>query len=79
MKKIFGFIVSLYFFSSAFSQKITAEEYIKTYKDNAIREMKRMGVPAAINLAQGLLETENGNTELWRKSNKHLGIKCKRS
>ena len=79
MKKIFGFIVSLYFFSSAFSQKITAEEYIKTYKDNAIREMKRMGVPAAITLAQGLLETENGNSELLRKSNNHFGIKCKSS
>ena len=79
MKKIFGFIVSLYFFSSVFSQKISAEQYIKTYKDNAIREMKRMGVPAAITLAQGLLETENGNSDLLRKSNNHFGIKCKSS
>jgi flagellum-specific peptidoglycan hydrolase FlgJ len=79
MKKFFGFIVSLYFFSPAFSQKITAEQYIKTYKENAIREMKRMGVPAAITLAQGLLETENGNSELLKKSNNHFGIKCKSS
>ena len=79
MKKIFGFIVSLYFFAPAFSQKITAEEYIRTYKDNAIREMKRMGVPAAITLAQGLLETENGNSDLLKKSNNHFGIKCKSS
>ena len=79
MKKVFGFIVSLYFFSSAFSQKITAEQYIKTYKENAIREMKRMGVPAAITLAQGLLETENGNSDLLKKSNNHFGIKCKSS
>ena len=79
MKKIFGFIISLYFFSPAFSQKITAEEYIRTYKDNAIREMKRMGVPAAITLAQGLLETENGNSDLLKKSNNHFGIKCKSS
>ena len=79
MKKNFVFVVSLYFFSSAFSQKITAEQYIKTYKDNAIREMKRMGVPAAITLAQGLLETENGNSDLLRKSNNHFGIKCKSS
>ncbi|HEY8689000.1 MAG TPA: glucosaminidase domain-containing protein [Chitinophagaceae bacterium] len=79
MKKIFGFIISLYFFSPAFSQKITAEEYIRIYKDNAIREMKRMGVPAAITLAQGLLETENGNSDLLKKSNNHFGIKCKSS
>jgi len=39
--------------------------------------MKRMGIPAAITLAQGLLETENGNSELVQKSNNHFGIKCK--
>src|SRR5579862_7880419 len=47
------------------------------YKDIAIREMKRMGVPAAITLAQGLLETVNGNSDLVKKSNNHFGIKCK--
>jgi LysM repeat protein len=41
--------------------------------------MKRMGVPAAITLAQGLLETENGNSPLLQKSNNHFGIKCKSS
>jgi LysM repeat protein len=49
------------------------------YKDLAIREMKRMGVPAAITLAQGILETESGNSELLKKSNNHFGIKCKSS
>ncbi|MEJ7589428.1 MAG: glucosaminidase domain-containing protein, partial [Ferruginibacter sp.] len=49
------------------------------YKDIAIREMKRMGIPAAISLAQGLLETENGNSDLVKKSNNHFGIKCKSS
>lgn len=39
--------------------------------------MKRTGVPAAVTLAQGLLETENGNSELVKKSNNHFGIKCK--
>ena len=41
--------------------------------------MKRMGVPAAISLAQGLLETESGNSDLVKKSNNHFGIKCKSS
>ncbi len=65
------------FFVSAFGQKQTTREYIEKYKDFAIREMVRSGVPASITLAQGVLETESGNSELVRKSNNHFGIKCK--
>ena len=61
------------------AQTLTPEQYITQYKEIAIREMKRMGVPAAITLAQGLLETESGNSDLVRKSNNHFGIKCKTS
>ncbi|MEP7254343.1 MAG: glucosaminidase domain-containing protein [Ferruginibacter sp.] len=74
--------ISILFFSISFcagAQKVSVEEYIEQYKDIAIREMKRMGVPAAITLAQGILETENGNSELVKKSNNHFGIKCKDS
>lgn len=60
-----------------FAQDLTPVEYIEKYKDLAIREMKRMGVPAAITLAQGILESESGNSELVKKSNNHFGIKCK--
>ncbi len=77
MKKSILSIVATYFFSICFSQKISKEQYIQTYKDFAIREMKRMGVPAAITLAQGILETESGNSDLVKKSNNHFGIKCK--
>ena len=56
---------------------MTPQQYIQQYKDLAISEMKRMGVPAAITLAQGLLETENGNSDLLKASNNHFGIKCK--
>ena len=59
------------------AQNMTAQEYVQKYKDLAIEEMKRSGVPAAITLAQGLLETENGNSDLLLKSNNHFGIKCK--
>jgi LysM repeat protein len=68
-------ILYLPFFGNA--QRISPEEYIAQYKDIAIREMKRMGIPASITLAQGLLETESGNSELVKKSNNHFGIKCK--
>ncbi len=51
--------------------------YINTYKEIAISEMQRTGVPAAITLAQGIHETQAGTSELVRKSNNHFGIKCK--
>jgi LysM repeat protein len=63
--------------NTIFAQRTTPEMYIDTYKDAAIAEMKRSGVPASITLAQGILETEAGNSELVKKSNNHFGIKCK--
>ncbi|HEY4205641.1 MAG TPA: glucosaminidase domain-containing protein [Puia sp.] len=51
--------------------------YINTYKALAITEMQRTGVPAAITLAQGIHESEAGNSDLVKRSNNHFGIKCK--
>ncbi len=59
------------------AQNISVQQYINTYKDIAISEMKRVGIPASITLAQGLLETESGNSDLVKRSNNHFGIKCK--
>jgi len=53
------------------------EKYIATYKDLAIAEMQRTGVPASIKLAQGIHETMAGTSVLVNKSNNHFGIKCK--
>jgi LysM repeat protein len=69
--------VALLLFTAASAQTITIEEYVNTYKEIAIKEMIRTGVPASITLAQGIVETENGNSKLVRKSNNHFGIKCK--
>ncbi len=55
---------------------ITKEDYINKYKEIAVKEMKRSGIPASITLAQGMLESENGNSSLAYKSNNHFGIKC---
>src|SRR5215204_877185 len=52
-------------------------EYVSKFKDIAIEEMRRTGVPAAITLAQGIHETSAGQSELVIKSNNHFGIKCK--
>lgn len=78
MKQLIGIVLLLASLPTV-AQQISPEEYINTYKDIAIREMKRMGVPAAITLAQGILETESGNSVLVKKSNNHFGIKCKSS
>ncbi|NIG53278.1 glucosaminidase domain-containing protein [Chitinophaga sp. Cy-1792] len=59
------------------AQKITTQQYIETYKQLAIDEQRRTGVPAAITLAQGVVETQSGNGALCQQSNNHFGIKCK--
>ncbi len=56
---------------------LAVQEYIRSYAPLAIREMKRTGVPASITLAQGILETEAGKSDLVIRSNNHFGIKCK--
>lgn len=76
MQRVFV-IFFLLLFSNTQAQRMSVKEYINTYKDLAIKEMKRMGVPAAITLAQGILETESGNSDLVKRSNNHFGIKCK--
>ena len=53
------------------------EAYIDMYRPLAIEEMQRTGVPAAIKIAQGILETDAGKSLLVRNSNNHFGIKCK--
>ncbi len=62
----------------AFAQSPAAiRQYVATYKDAAIQEMKRSGVPASITLAQGIHETVAGTSDLVLASNNHFGIKCK--
>jgi hypothetical protein len=52
-------------------------QYISTYKEAAIAEMQRTGIPASITLAQGIHESMAGTSDLVRSSNNHFGIKCK--
>lgn len=56
--------------------KLTREEYIEKYKNDAIKDMHQTGVPASITLAQALLESDNGNSPLAVEANNHFGIKC---
>lgn len=50
--------------------------YIQKYYPLAQKEMLRTGIPASIKLAQAILESNAGRSELARKSNNHFSIKC---
>ena len=60
-------------------ERQTREEYVEKYKAIAIAHMERYGIPASITMAQGILESDSGNSYLSRTSNNHFGIKCKKS
>ena len=51
-------------------------KYIEKYKNIAMESMRKYKIPASITLAQGILESSSGNSQLTRKSNNHFGIKC---
>ncbi|MDR1729750.1 MAG: glucosaminidase domain-containing protein [Prevotellaceae bacterium] len=51
-------------------------DYIEKYSEIAVGKMKQHGIPASITLAQGILESGAGNSELAQISNNHFGIKC---
>lgn len=56
--------------------ELSVDEYISKFKDIAIQEMERSGIPASITLAQGIHESAYGNSQLAKSANNHFGIKC---
>ena len=73
------FLTIVFFFAVGVqAQKRNARyiEYINKYSDLAVEQMKLHKIPASITLAQGLLESGAGYSQLARKSNNHFGIKC---
>ncbi len=79
MKKYISLLVTLFFVLNLFAAKQNQAylDYIEKYKDIAIREMNNYNIPASITLAQGLLESGAGNSDLAKRSNNHFGIKCR--
>lgn len=69
------FLISFLLISQAGTAQLT-EKYIDQFASLAKEQMKKYGVPASITLAQGILESGNGNSELAKKANNHFGIKC---
>ena len=83
MKIKFILLTTCYFLLAAVSanaQRLDTANiisYIKQYKDIAIEEMNRSGIPASITLAQGIHESSYGTSYLSKNTNNHFGIKCK--
>lgn len=68
----------LSFTISHYHEANPAINYIDTYKDLAVVEMYRSGIPASIILAQGMHESNLGDSDLATIANNHFGIKCKK-
>ena len=62
--------------ATSVSQNTLTNDYVSIYKDLAISEMRRTGVPASITLAQGIIESNYGRSTLATRANNHFGIKC---
>jgi LysM repeat protein len=77
-KTLFSILGILASFKSAAQDEAAIRDYIFKYKDLAIAEMQRTGIPASIKLAQGIHETSAGTSVLVLKSNNHFGLKCKK-
>ncbi len=77
MKSVFSLVFLVGFLTVFGQERTTRDQYIKQYQNLAIREMHRAGVPASITMAQGILESSDGNSRLARLANNHFGIKCK--
>ncbi len=59
-----------------FAEEISRQEYIEMWREEAVYQMAAHGVPASITLAQGILESRDGNSRLAKEGNNHFGIKC---
>ena len=75
-KNFFTVLLFLFAAIQVSAQQLTREQYIYKYKDIAIQQMKKYKIPASITLAQGCLESGDGNSALARRANNHFGIKC---
>lgn len=75
-------LIVLFFLShlSGTSQRVNPniayQQYIEKYREIAVKKMQEYGIPASITLAQGLLESGSGKSDLAVNANNHFGIKC---
>lgn len=75
---LFFFLCLMYTMPSYGENPEDVISYVNRYKDIAIAEMHRTGIPASIKLGQAILESNSGKSKLAKQSNNHFGIKCKK-
>lgn len=73
---VLSFLCCAFFLKGHSQKRMTVTEYIEKYRNDAISDMQKTGVPASITMAQALLESDNGNSPLALEANNHFGIKC---
>lgn len=79
MQRIFlAFFLIICFSAGAFSPRrtISPADYIDLYKNIALEEMSKHGIPASIIIGQGMVESDYGNSTLAVQANNHFGLKC---
>lgn len=76
MRRLIQFFGILFLTHTQLLASDVADRFIRQYKDLAISEMQRTGIPASIKLAQGILESDFGRSDLAVEANNHFGIKC---
>lgn len=72
----FSFTQTIFLFGNQLVSKLTPTDYIANWSAIAVNQMSMYRIPASITLAQGLLESGNGNSKLAVEANNHFGIKC---
>jgi LysM repeat protein len=79
LKILFTFLCAAFITASCLAQNIgkDAADYINQFKNIAMQEQIRTGVPAAIKLGQAILESQTGKSKLATEANNHFGVKCK--
>ncbi|MBS1644622.1 MAG: glucosaminidase domain-containing protein [Bacteroidetes bacterium] len=82
MRRFLLFFIGMVCAGSVLAQKTSyrdnAQRYVEKYRQLAMEEQQRVGIPASITLGQGILETQAGQSELAINANNHFGIKCKK-
>lgn len=82
IRTLLATLAALFVWTAASAQsriKYTTEEYIARWNKIAVEHQEKYGIPASITLAQGILESNNGNGRLAVEANNHFGIKCKKN